>query len=110
MSPAGAGWPRWLLVALLVLAVVVLIPLGWMACAMFFGGGLMGGTMGPGMMGGGMMGSQWAWLLGTALLLVLLVALILLVVRELSRRNAEESARSQSPEPPGGASGPRRPE
>ena len=104
MSP-GAGWPRWLLITLLVLAVIVLIPLGWMACAMLFGTGMMGG-----MMDGGMMGMHWVGLLGLALLLVLLVALILFVLRELSRRGAGESGGARTPAEPGDARGPREPE
>jgi hypothetical protein len=109
VSRAGAGWPPWLLVTLLVLAVVLLIPLGWMACAMLFGGGMMGGmmdrTMGPGMMDGGMMGMHWAGLLGVVLLVVLLVALILLVLREISGRSTGKPERPETPEPPGGETG-----
>ena len=87
MTHSGAGWPRWLLVTLLVLAVIVLIPLGWMTCAMLFGGGTMGGMMGQGMMGNQMMPMHWGCLLGMGALLVLLVALIVLILRQLSSRS-----------------------
>lgn len=100
MTHSGAGWPRWLLVTLIVLAVIVLIPLGWMTCAMLFGGGMMGGMMGQGMMGNQMMPMHWGGLLGMAVLLVLLVALILLILRQLSSRSRDEPAPSQTPESP----------
>lgn len=92
MSAMQADWPRWLLVGLLVLAVLVLIPFGWMACAMLFGFGSMGGSMGPGMMGGGM-GMGWGWLIGTLLLIGLLVAVILVLLRALLGRSRAEPDR-----------------
>ncbi|HVS64648.1 MAG TPA: hypothetical protein VMT85_14225 [Thermoanaerobaculia bacterium] len=98
MSPTGAGWPRWLLITLLVVAVALLVPLGWMLCAMTFGAGMMGGMgpdlMGDGMMDGSMMGMHWAGLVGLALLVALLIALVLLVLSQLSRGKTDESARS----------------
>lgn len=104
MSSAGGGWPRWLLATLLVLAVLVLIPLGWMTCSMLFGGGMMAGG---GMMGGdGMMGMHWPGLLAMAVLLVLLVALILLLVRALFGGRTAESPQAGRRSPPRTPPGP----
>jgi uncharacterized membrane protein len=89
----GRGaWPVWVLVTLLVLAAVLLLPLGWMLCGGLFGGGMMGG-----MMGGGMMGMHWLGLLGLALAVLLLVALIVVLVKALA---AGRGTRGHSSPPP----------
>jgi hypothetical protein len=104
----GRGaWPVWVLVTLLVLAAVLLLPLGWMLCGGLFGGGMMGGMMGGrgGMMGGGMMGMHWLGLLGLALAVLLLVALIVVLVKALA---AGRGTRGHSSPPPSeGSRGPR---
>ena len=101
MTGAGGRWPVWLLVTLLVLAVVVLIPLGWMACARMFGGGMMGAGM---MGGGGMMGMHWGGLAGMVLVVLLLVVLVVLLLRALVGRRGEvppprEAGATPSPTP-----------
>ena len=83
MTGAGGRWPGWLLVTLLVLALAVLIPLGWMLCAGMFGGGMMGAGM---MEGGGMMGMHWAGVAGMILVVLLLVVLVVLLLRALIAR------------------------
>jgi uncharacterized membrane protein len=94
----GRGaWPAWVLVTLLVLAVVLLLPLGWMLCGGLFGGGMMGGR--GGMMGGGMMGMHWLGLLGLALAVLLLVALIVVLVKALAAGRGAQN-RPAAPLPP----------
>lgn len=113
MSATGARWPRWLSITLLVLAAVLVIPLGWMLCAMTFGGGMMSmgeGMMGSEMMGGGMMGMHWAGLVGLALLIVLLVALIVFGLRHLARGKTDEPPSPPGSAPNGAPTGPHRPQ